>query len=93
MFEVNNEYQGASFNYENDACNANGDFRRMESVLSSVNINGTYVKDGTTYSFWASRDANGNINISGVPSSVIIAITTEVVAIIEEIEALNEDND
>lgn len=89
MFNTKNNFNGASFDYENGACKASGEFRFAESVLNSVNINGNYTKNGNTYGFWASRDANGNLNLNGVPAAVIVEVATEVAAIVAKIEALN----
>ena len=88
-FNTHNNFNGASFDYENGGCKASGEFRFVDSVLNSVNINGNYTKSGTQYNFWASRDMNGNLNLNGVPAAVIVEVATEVAAIIAEIEALN----
>lgn len=90
-FETKNNFSGASFDYENGACKANGEYRFADANLNSVNINGTYVKEGVTYTFWANRDANGYINASGVPFEVIVEVATEIKAIIAEILKLNAD--
>lgn len=88
-FSTRNNFNGASFDYENGACKASGEFRYVESNLNSVNINGNYTKDGKQYNFWASRDMNGNLNLNGVPAAVIVEVATEVAAIVAKIEALN----
>lgn len=93
MFKTRNNFNGASFDYENGACRASGEFRFAESVLNSVNINGNYTKSGKQYNFWASRDMNGNLNLNGVPAAVIVEVATEVAAIIAEIEAQNTGNE
>ena len=89
MFTTRNNFNGASFDYENDACKVSGEFRFVDSILNSVNINGNYTKDGKQYNFWVSRDMNGNLNLNGVPFEVIVEVATEIKAIIEEIEKLN----
>jgi hypothetical protein len=88
-FSTRNNFNGASFDYENGACKASGEFRYVESNLNSVNINGNYTKSGSQYNFWASRDMNGNLNLNGVPAAVIVDVATEVAAIVAKIEALN----
>ena len=93
MFTKRNNFNGASFDYENGACKASGEFRFAESNLNSVNINGNYEKDGKENAFWASRDMNGNINLNGVPAEIIIEVATEVAAIIAKIEDLNAASD
>lgn len=89
MFNTKNNFNGASFDYENESCKANGEFRYVNSVLNSVTINGSYEKEEKTYNFWANRDINGNINISGIPSTIIVEVAAEVVNIVTEIEKLN----
>lgn len=88
-FSTRNNFNGASFDYENGGCRANGEFRFAESNLQSVNINGNYTKSGKQYNFWANRDASGNLNLNGVPKEVIVEVAAEIKAIIEKIEALN----
>ena len=88
-FSTRNNFNGASFDYENGACKASGEFRYVESNLNSVNINGNYTKSGSQYNFWAIRDMNGNLNLNGVPAAVIVDVATEVAAIVAKIEALN----
>lgn len=90
-FATRNNFNGASFDYENGACRASGEFRYVESNLNSVNINGNYTKSGSQYNFWAGRDMNGNLNLNGVPAAVIVEVATEVVAIVAKIEALNAE--
>ena len=94
MITTNNTYSGASFSYEGENATANGDFRVENGNLVSINASGTCEdnNNGTpnNVSFWANRDAAGNVNINGVPLSKL----TEVVAIVEtifnEVEQLNE---
>lgn len=90
-FSTRNNFHGASFDYENGGCRASGEFRFVESVLNTVNINGNYEKSGKSYNFWASRDASGNLNLNGVPAAVIVEVATEVAAIVAKIEALNAE--
>lgn len=90
-FATRNNFNGASFDYENGACRASGEFRFVESALNSVQINGNYTKSGTQYNFFASRDASGNLNLNGVPAAVIVEVATEVAAIVAKIEALNAE--
>lgn len=92
-FNTRNNFNGASFDYENGGCKASGEFRFAETILNSVNINGNYTKSGSQYNFWASRDAMGNLNLNGVPKEVIVEVATEVKAIVAEIEALNTENE
>ena len=92
-FNTRNNFNGASFDYENGACKASGEYRFVDSILNSVNINGNYTKEGHQYNFWASRDMNGNLNLNGVPKEIIVEVATEVKAIIAEIEALNDSNE
>lgn len=56
-----------------------------------MNINGNYTKSGSQYNFWASRDMNGNLNLNGVPKEVLKEVAIEIVAILDEIEALNAE--
>lgn len=90
-FNTRNNFNGANFDYENEGCRASGEFRFENPNLVSVNINGTYVKGDVTYNFWANRDANGNVNTSGVPFEVIVEVATEVKAIITKILELNAE--
>ena len=88
MITINNTFSGASFSYENEArtCTANGEYRSENGNLVSVNINGQYTESDVTYNFWAGRGPDGNVNISGVPASIIASVATEVASIISEIE-------
>lgn len=88
-FTTRNNFSGASFDYENGACKAGGEYRYAEGNLNSVNINGNYTKGDKQYNFWASVDASGNVNTSGVPFEVIVEVATEVKAIIAKILELN----
>ena len=73
-------------------------FLLQEAVIttgSTININGQITKDETVYNFWANRDAAGNVNVSGVPASLIAEVAEDVAEIIAEVEAIaiptNED--
>ena len=91
MITINSIYSGASFSYANEGvCTANGEFRKENGNIVSININGQYTSGGTAYNFWANRDASGNVNISGVPASVIAGVATEVATIIAEVEAIDQ---
>lgn len=89
MITKKNVFSGASFDYENakKTCTASGEYRHEDGKLSSVNINGQLTQDKTSYGFWASCDAAGNVNISGVPAVAIAAVAAEVATIISEINA------
>lgn len=89
MITKKNEFSGANFDYANgkDTCTATGEYRYEGEKLSSVNINGQYVKEEVAHNFWANCDASGNVNISGVPATVIAEVATEVATIISEINA------
>lgn len=89
MITKKNQFSGASFDYANgkDTCTATGEYRYEGEKLSSVNINGQYIKDGASHNFWANCDAAGNVNISGVPATVIAEVAAEVATIISEINA------
>lgn len=83
MITIKNEFSGASFNYSNENnCTANGEYRSENGSIVNININGYY----DNKSFWAGRDSAGNVNISGVPVSVIAGVAGEVAAIIAAIE-------
>lgn len=89
MITKNNTFSGASYSYENESktCTASGEYRTENGTLSNININGQLAKDGATYNFWAVRDAQGNVNISGVPATVIADVAAEVAEIVAEVEA------
>ena len=93
MITTKNNFSGANFDYTNEAgnCTASGEYRKENDVIVNININGQFVKDENTYNFWANRDAAGNVNISGVPASVIADVAAEVAEIISEIENPNEE--
>lgn len=86
MIEIISNYSGAGFRHTGDNCTATGDFRVENGALTSVNVNGQLEKGGQTYNFWANRDASGNVNISGVPASVLTDVAGAVADIIAEVE-------
>ena len=90
MITTNNNFSGASFSYHNESntCQASGEYRCEDNKLVSVNINGQYNADDKVYNFWASLDASGNVNISGVPAIILAGVAEEVAEIISEIEAI-----
>lgn len=91
MIEITNTYAGQNFNYTGENCTATGDSRTENEKIVSINVNGQYTKQDRTYSFWANRDAQGNVNVSGVPASVIGEVASEVAVIISEVENPNEE--
>ena len=86
MITTNNTYSGASFQYEGENATANGDFRVENGNLVSINASGSY-EDVT---FWANRDAAGNVNINGVPLAKLTEVAAIVETIFNEVEQLNE---
>lgn len=78
-----------NFDYANNAetCAATGDYRVENNVLQDVSINGQYTKDEKTYHFSASRSADGNVNIAGVPPTVLADVAEAVAELVTEIEA------
>lgn len=92
MITTKNAFSGANFDYNSENnCTASGEFRYEGENLVSISINGNLAKDDVVYPFWANRDASGNVNISGVPTSVIQDVAAEVATIIAEIESVNEE--
>lgn len=90
MIETSNNYAGANFSYDNekDTCLATGDYKTMNGQLTVVNVNGQYKKGDGIYNFNATRDAEGNINITGVPASVLSPVASEVTKIMAAVEDL-----
>ena len=89
-FTTRDTFSGANFDYENGACTARGGFRFNGNNLESADISGSLTKDDVTYAFTATRDGQGNVNISNVHDYRVLAdVATEVAAILAEIEALN----
>ena len=95
MITTKNNFSGANFDYTNEGntCSASGEFRNENNKLVSININGQYTKDETVYNFWANRDSAGNVNVSGVPASVIADVAGEVAEIISEIDSANSNEE
>ena len=92
MIITKNQFNGANFDYTSENnCTASGELRREDDKLVNVNINGKFVKDEVEYNFWANLDPSGNVNISGVPASVLADVAAEVAEIISEIENPNEE--
>lgn len=87
MIEITNPYSGANFSHSGENCAAFGDFRVENGALTHVGINGHYTKGADTYAFTADRDANGNVNISGVPGPVLTDVAGAVAGIVAEVEA------
>ena len=86
MITKNNTFTGANFQYTNESnCTATGEYRTENDKLVSININGQYVDGDATYNFWANQDNTGNVNISGVPASVISDVADEVALIIADV--------
>jgi len=86
MIRINNNFSGANFSYDNESnCTATGEWRVENGQLVSVNINGQYTKDEKVYNFWANQDNTGNVNISGVPSSIISDVADEVALILADV--------
>ena len=86
MITTNNTFSGATYTHSGENCTATGEWRRENNVITSISISGTYNGEGRTVPFYASRDANGSVNISGVPAAFIVSVATEVATIISEIE-------
>lgn len=85
MIEIKNSFSGASFDYTNENnCTASGEYRCENGAIVNININGRYAERN----FWASRDSAGNVNISGVPVSIIAGVAAEVAVIIAAIEEI-----
>ncbi len=85
MITTKNNYTGANYEYTGqEGCTANGEYRCENGNIVSANVNGSL--DGK--SFFANRDAAGNVNISGVPVSLIAKVATEVENIMVEIEEI-----
>lgn len=95
MIKKKNTFAGASFDYtsSNENCVASGEYRTENGLMASVNINGRLTKDEKTYNFQASRDVNGNVNITGVSYVVIADVAAEVATIIDEVEAKDKANE
>lgn len=89
MLTLKNRFSGANYEYSNEGvCTANGEFRCENDKIVNISITGQLVKDEATLTFWANRDASGNVNISGVPASAIAEVATEVAAIVDAVEKI-----
>ena len=85
MITTKNNFAGANFEYTGqEGCTANGEYRCENGNIVSVSVNGTLDEKN----FWVSRDAAGNVNISGVPVSLIAKVATEAENIMTEIEEI-----
>lgn len=91
MFNRKNTYHGASFDYEEGASHASGDYRFDGENITSVNIQGSIVKDDVTYAFSARVNNIGVISIDGITDiDVMPDCAAEAKRILLEI--LNDDN-
>jgi hypothetical protein len=89
MLTLKNRFSGANFEYDSKAgCTANGEFRCEDDKIVNISINGQITKEETSYNFWANCDAQGNVNISGVPAAVIADVAENVATIIEEVNEI-----
>ena len=89
MLTLKNRFSGANFEYDSKAgCIANGEFRCEDDKIVNISINGQITKEETSYNFWANCDAQGNVNISGVPAAVIADVAENVATIIEEVNEI-----
>lgn len=94
MITTKNNFSGANFDYASqNPCTATGEYRCEEGAIVNININGQLTKDEKTYNFYANRDASGNVNISGVPASVIADVAAEVATIVAEVEEIVNPNE
>lgn len=89
-FNTRNNFKGASFDYENGACRASGEYRIVETKLFSFQINGNIAKYGQQFYFNSSKHEGGQISTS-CPQEITIEAATVVNEIIEEIEKLNAE--
>lgn len=89
MFEKRDQYKGASFVYESEACNATGNFRTTENGLSSLNVNGSVKIGADTFAFRANKEEGTQLAIAADPVA-IEAAAAEVVIILQEINAEDE---
>lgn len=56
--------------------------------MEYANICGDYTKGDNTYTFGATMDAEGMLNIAGVPASVLAEVADEVATIIGELKSM-----
>ena len=87
-FNTRNNFNGASFDYENGGCKASGEFRIVETKLFSFQINGNIAKYGQQFYFNANKHEGGQVSTS-CPQEITIEAVTAVNDIIAKIEALN----
>ena len=85
MINLRNTFSGANFDHTGENCTASGEYRVENGNIQNVNVNGQYTKEDRTYNFWANRDSDGNVNVSGVPASVISDVAEEVATIMSEV--------
>lgn len=91
MIEKKHDFFVGQYGYTNEKnCTADVEAKYENNILASININGVFVKDDARNNFWASVDASGNVNISGVPSAILADVATECGVIIEEVKAAFE---
>lgn len=87
MIEITNKTLGVNFSYTGENCTATGNYDVENDTLKHVGVNGHYTKGADVYGFTADRDENGNVNIAGVPASVLADVAEEVAALMAEVEA------
>lgn len=92
MFNTRNNFNGASFDYENGACKASGEFRIVDTKLFSFTINGNIAKYGQQFYFNSSKHEGGQVSTS-CPEEITIEAATAVNDIIAAIEAHNTGNE
>lgn len=88
MVTTNNDFAGANFEYTGTNCTATGEYRVEGGSIKRIEISGRYVDGGETYAFFADKNDQGNVNISGVPPQVLSPVADKVVSIIEEVEGV-----
>lgn len=87
MIEKKHDFFVGQYGYTNEKnCTADVEAKYENNILVSININGVFTKDEVKNNFWASVDASGNVNISGVPSAILSDVASACEAIIEEVK-------
>ncbi len=87
MVTIKNTFSGATFDYANEGvCTASGEYRVEDGHIVNISITGSLVDEDPALQFWANRDAQGIVNISGVPATAIAEAAAEVAAIITAVE-------